>query len=54
MISDSSPNANDHPIEIVEVGSRYVCVVPSLLLTASDEELKVAYVEIRAKRDRRI
>jgi hypothetical protein len=53
-MNDISANLDDHPIEIAEVNGRYVCIVPTLLLTASDNDLTVAYAEVRAKRQRLI
>ena len=53
-MNDISATLDDHPIEIAEVGGRYVCIVPSLLLTASGDNLEAAYAEIRAKRNRLI
>jgi hypothetical protein len=53
-MNDISANLDGHPIEIVEVDGRYVCIVPTLLLTASDSDLTVAYADVRAKRQRLI
>lgn len=47
-------NLDGHTIEVVEAGGKYVCMVPSLFLTASHSDLAKAYDEIRSKRDRLI
>jgi hypothetical protein len=43
---------SDFPVEVVRVGSRYACVIPKLLLSASDDDLQAAYTNVCAKRDK--
>jgi hypothetical protein len=50
-MSNISANLDGHPIEVVEAGGKYVCMVPSLFLTASADDLTKAYEAIRAKRN---
>jgi hypothetical protein len=53
-MSNMSANLDGHTIEIVEADGKYVCMVPSLFLTASHSDLAKAYDEIRLKRNRLI
>jgi hypothetical protein len=39
-------------VEVVRVGSRYACIIPKLLLSASDDDLHAAYASVCAKRDK--
>ena len=51
-MNDISMHLDGHPIEIAEVDGKYVCMVPSLWLTASHSDLTTAYNEIRSRRER--
>jgi hypothetical protein len=51
MADETPPSTDDYPIEILESGGRYLCVVRPLLISASHEDLNTAYEEVRTRRD---